>query len=296
MAELGVFAQDYIEQFNNLVPQIPGLSTTVERTDPLVQFSILARNAELFLDLYFDCLEKLDYDKTRIILHVQTDNNVDATEEKFDKWLAIHGNKYRKVQFNKNNFDVLKADVSLTWSLEHFGVIKQLRNNTLSAAIENGVDYLFLCDVDNFIVPSTLKNLVNLNLPIVAPLIRFDTANNLESNFWTATDSSGLWFNSDEFYGPIISRHLQGVFKLPLVHCTYLIKSDYFASLTYSNLYSETSHEYIVFAENARRKQIPMYLDNRLLYGIATGLNPTEKGLVIERMSEFRERLSPTWK
>jgi len=292
---LGKFAQDFGEQFSHLIPDLPSKLKKISQTYPLIQISILARNAEFFLDLYLDCLSNLDYDKARIILHIQTNDNVDSTEEKINQWLIHNARYYYEIQFNTVSFATLRNDKKLTWSSDHFDVIKKLRNNTLEAAIKNNVDYLFVCDVDNFIIPSTLKNLVNLDLPIVAPLLRFDSAENLESNFWPATDPSGLWFNENQFYGPIISRELTGIFSLPLVHCAYLVKRECFALLTYSNLHSETSHEYIVFAENARKQQIPMYLDNRLLYGLATGLDSEQQDLLSERMSIFRGILSRTW-
>jgi SAM-dependent methyltransferase len=295
MGNLGEFSHDYNEQFYNLISDLPGGSIELVPTTPLIQFSILARNAEYFLDLYLDCLSNLDYDKSQIILHIQTNDNVDATEDKINQWLSLNAKFYYDVQYHSTSFKTLEDDKTLTWSNDHFDVIKKLRNKTLESALHNNVDYLFICDVDNFIIPSTLKNLVGLGLPIVAPLLRFDTAENLESNFWPATDSSGLWFNENQFYGPIISRYLQGVFKLPLVHCTYLIKADCIASLTYSNLFSESSHEYIVFADNARRQQIPMYLDNRLLYGLATSLDLNDKKLLSERISDLRSILSKTW-
>jgi hypothetical protein len=49
------------------------------------------------------------------------------------------------------------------------------------------------------------------------------------------------------------------------VHCTYLIRSDLISELTYSD--ESGRHEYVIFAESARKRGVPMYLDNRQVYG-----------------------------
>ena len=47
-----------------------------------------------------------------------------------------------------------------------FQVLGRIRNLSLQRALERDCDFYFVCDVDNFIRPATLRELVALNLPI----------------------------------------------------------------------------------------------------------------------------------
>ena len=55
---------------------------------------------------------------------------------------------------------------------------------------------------------------------------------------------------------------------MPVVHCTYLIRHEILDQMSYDD--GSGRHEYVIFSENARKKGIPQYLDNRQVYGRIT--------------------------
>ena len=63
----------------------------------------------------------------------------------------------------------------------------------------------------------------------------------------------------------ILNQWVRGLIEVPVVHTTYLIRSDVIEDLNYID--ASERHEYVVFSESARRAQIPQYLDNRQVYG-----------------------------
>jgi hypothetical protein len=55
---------------------------------------------------------------------------------------------------------------------------------------------------------------------------------------------------------------------VPVIHCTYLVRADVMADLTYEE--DSVRHEYVVFSDSARKAGIPQYIDNRQVYGYVT--------------------------
>jgi protein YibB len=64
------------------------------------------------------------------------------------------------------------------------------------------------------------------------------------------------------------NRWVRGVFEVPVVHCTYLIRNDVIPQLHY--LDGSDDWEFAVFCKSAREAGIPQYLDNRQVYGYIT--------------------------
>jgi hypothetical protein len=289
----GQFSSDFVAKFNGF-----GERNTKELFHrdqaPLIQFTILARNASPFLPLFLESISNFDFPRKCLILDVVTNDNSDDTSSILEQWTLRHRHEYRTVFYKNESYETIKNDTTLTWSDNHFQVIKNIRNASLRKAIENRVDFLFLCDVDVFLLPQTLSSLVDLNLPIVAPLIRFDRASNIESNFAPILDSSGWPLFKSHLYGPIVSQIIRGIIEVPLVHSSYLIRKDALEKLSYSNLHSQTSHEFLTFAENARKSEVSMYLDNRQLYGVSTTKQPDDPSLS-DFLEAAKSMLSRSW-
>jgi hypothetical protein len=55
-----------------------------------------------------------------------------------------------------------------SWNATRFKVLARLRQESVNRALQNGCDYYFVVDTDNFIKPNTLKDLIAPGLPIVA--------------------------------------------------------------------------------------------------------------------------------
>ncbi len=102
------------------------------------------------------------------------------------------------------------------WNSTRFRVLGHIRNVSLQKTIEHGCDFYFVSDADNFIRSCTLKELVALNLPIVAPFLRVTNPTHAYSNFFAKTDAAGFFAGCDE-YQWITHRWVRGVVEVPVV-------------------------------------------------------------------------------
>ena len=232
---------------------------------PKVLIAILAKQKEPALPLYLQCIEELDYPKSSIVLYIRTNNNKDNTEAILRDWVGRVGKDYAAVEFDAE--DVAQRVESFgvhEWNATRFKVLGNIRNVSLQKTKEHDCDFYFVCDVDNFIRPCTLSELVSVNLPIVAPLLRSVSANDPYSNYHAEIDDNGYYLPCDQYFW-ILNRWVRGLFEMPVVHCTYLIRRDVIGQLTYID---ETDrHEYVIFSHSARKAGIAQYFDNRHIYG-----------------------------
>ena len=235
---------------------------------PRVLLAILAKQKERPLPLYLNCIEGLDYPKSAIFLYVRTNNNTDRTEQILREWVERVGPSYAGVEFDAEPVaEPVEQVPPHEWNSTRFRVLGHIRNVSLQKTIEHGCDFYFVCDADNFIRSCTLKELVALNLPIAAPFLRVTNPTHAYSNFFAKTDAAGFFAGCDE-YQWITHRWVRGVVEVPVVHCTYLVRSDVIPELHY--LDGSDDWEFAVFCKSAREAGIPQYLDNRQVYGYIT--------------------------
>ena len=232
---------------------------------PRVLVAILVMQKEPVLPLYLRCLEALDYPKSSITLYVRTNNNTDRTREILRSWLARAAPDYAHVEVDDSdiaeNVDVQERNDRL------FAVAAAIRNESLRKTIEHDCDYYFVVDVENFIASSTLRDLVASNLPIVAPLLRDARSGSRYSNYHADIDVNGYFVESRR-YDQILAREITGLIEVPVVHGTYLVRTDIIPELRYDD--TTGRHEYVIFSHRARSKGIRQYLDNRQVYGYLT--------------------------
>ena len=235
---------------------------------PRIALAILAKQKEPVLPFYLDCIEALDYPKAAISLYVRTNNNTDRTPEVLREWLARVGAQYAHVEFDASDVaeNVQQFGVH-DWNALRFKVLAQIRQTSLQRTFERNCDFYFTADVDNFLRPHALRELVALNLPIVAPLLRHVDPANAYSNYHAAIDANGYFANCEE-YQWILQQRVRGVVQLPVVHCTYLIRADQIERLRYDD--GSGRYEYVIFSDSARRNGVPQYFDNRDIYGYLT--------------------------
>ena len=235
---------------------------------PRVLVAILAKQKEQALPLFLRCIEGLDYPKSSIVLYVRTNNNTDRTEQILREWIAGVGPSYAEVEFDATPVvEPVETFGQHEWNETRFRVLGNIRNVSLAKTAEHACDFYFVCDVDNFIRPSTLRELVALKLPIVAPLLRVTDPNGYYSNFFAEIDGSGFYGDCDQ-YQWILQQRVRGVFEVPLVHCTYLIRADIIPRLSY--LDGSDRYEFVAFSDGARKAGIQQYIDNRQVYGYIT--------------------------
>jgi hypothetical protein len=156
---------------------------------------------------------------------------------------------------------------------------------------EKRADYYFTCDVDNYIMPNTLTNLVKENVPIIAPMLKYaDDHMELEemppgywnytlcgtySNFTNIVNFAGDIFNVktiEEYpdgYINILNQLYPGLYPVELIHQVYLIRRDVVNSISYQTGFP-WAYDYINLAGLFRTIKIPQLLDNREVYGYFT--------------------------
>jgi GR25 family glycosyltransferase involved in LPS biosynthesis len=264
--DLGKLGKDDFVGQHALVSQRP-LHSRV-RAAPRILVAILAKSKELALPLYLECIEALDYPKSSMVLYIRTNNNTDKTEQILRDWVARVGHLYHSVEFDASNVaEKVEQFREHEWNETRFSVLGRIRNLSMRRAIELECDYYFVADADNFIRPATLRELVALDLPIASPLLRSIAPGQYYSNYHAEIDGNGYFKGCDQ-YGWILHRYIRGVVEVPVVHCTYLVRTDLIPQLTYED--PTGRHEYVVFSDSARKAGIPQYFDNRQIYGYIT--------------------------
>lgn len=253
-----------------------------------VFIAILAKQKEGVLPLFLRSLYELNYPKENISLYVRTNNNTDNTKEILESWLANHRAEYRYVSYDSSDIaDAVQEYKVHEWNGVRFRALAKIRQASVDACLQGDCDYYFVIDVDNFLFPETLNDLIEANKPIVAPLLRYAVATDefpdapedqervgshkcrYYSNYHHMVDDYGSILNEPVYY-QLLHRveGYKGIWDVDCVHCTYLIQRKYLDKLTY--LEDSDRYEYMVFSESARKAKINQYLDNRKIYGILT--------------------------
>ncbi|MGY3698533.1 GR25 family glycosyltransferase involved in LPS biosynthesis/glycosyltransferase involved in cell wall biosynthesis/lysophospholipase L1-like esterase [Bradyrhizobium sp. USDA 3240] len=236
---------------------------------PKVLIAILAKSKAGHLPLYLECIEALDYPPDRIAVHVRTNNNQDDTANILRDWLKRVGRRYSHVELDDSDAaERVEEFADHEWNATRFSVLGRIRQHSMNRTLVLGCDYYLVVDVDNYLRPSTLRSLVDLNRPIVAPLLKcVDEDRPLYSNYHQKIDANGYFLPSDE-YNNILGRSSPGLYEVPVVHCTYLVRADAIPHLTYDD--GSGRYEYVIFSHSARRAGISQTLDTREIYGWLT--------------------------
>lgn len=234
---------------------------------PTVMIAILAKDAAGLLPFHLQCLEELDYPKDRISVYIRTNNNNDDTARVLARWMARHSD-YERVQLDATDVpEKVQAYDLHEWNETRFRVLGAIRQKALATAFQWDCDYCLMSDVDNFLRPDTLSELVKLGLPIVAPFLMNADQNDVYSNYHESVDRDGYLVETPEYHTIFYGR-IKGIIKVPVVHCTYLVQKGVIPVLGY--LDKTARHEYVIFSSSARLAGVPQYLDNRRVYGWLT--------------------------
>lgn len=231
-----------------------------------ILLAILARNKEHILPTFLKCIDNLDYDKKLISVYINTNNNEDKTEEILSEWVEKNKDLYNAIDFEKHEVkDLAKEELPHNWNSERLKTLAEIRNKSLKKTDEYKCDYYFVVDCDNFIAPYTLKELIQKDKPIIAPMLKaIPEENDPASNFFYSITDNG-YYKNDPVYYLILDRKVIGTFKAPLVHCTYLVKAEYLNKLSYTNGTDE--YEFIIFSRSARNGGVDQYICNEKIFG-----------------------------
>jgi tetratricopeptide (TPR) repeat protein len=285
--DLGSAGNESFADQHALVPPRP-LRTRLTGAAPRVLLAILAKQKEEVLPLYLTCIEALDYPKSSIFLYIRTNNNADRTEELLRDWVNRVGHLYAGVEFDAEDVETRVEQFGVhEWNAARFQVLGRIRNVSLRRTRQHECDFYFVSDVDNFIRPCTLRELVALNLPMVAPFLRSIAPGSFYSNYHAEIDANGYYKDCDQYLW-LLNRSIRGVNEVPVIHCTYLVRSDVIDDLAYAD--GSSRHEYVIFAESARKHEIAQYLDNRQIYGYIT-FGPGHELYVDDELNKVDELL-----
>jgi hypothetical protein len=259
---------------------------------PIVFVALLAKQKAQVLNFFLETLDAWDYPKDRIHIYIRTNNNTDNTEDILADWIGRNVQSYRSITFETHDVAERVQDLEVhQWTGERFRVLAKIRQESLRQCLLTDADYYFVVDLDNFLYPDALKELVKLQLPIVAPLLRYAIAGGdhadtpteaakieghhgqFYANYHHLVDDYGSIVANDTYY-KILDQTIKGLIECDCVHCTYLIKREYIERLNYTE--ESDRWEYMVFSESARKQGIPQYLDNRRIWGVLT-LTENEK-------------------
>jgi hypothetical protein len=269
----------------------PNQEKIIYDDDSYVVLAILAKDKESTLDFYLDCIYKQTYDKKYIHLYIRTNDNNDDTQNILLNFSNTYGNEYASVYYDDTDItDELKKYSNHEWNVLRFHILGKIRQESIQHAMILNAHY-FVVDCDNFIIPSTLENMMkNKNMGIVSPLLKIGYTDTIinevyknsykensvhYSNYHYNVDENG-YYNSHPNYYSILNDNVKGLTKVCCVHCVYLIPNKYLSSVCYND--NSNRYEYVIFSHTMRRYSIPQYIDNTEKYGYLTFLE--DKNLV----------------
>lgn len=268
---------------------------------PKVLIALLVKQKEEVLPLFLRTIDNLDYPKESIYVYIRTNNNTDNTELLLEEWIDKNASVYAGMMYDNQPVSSSVENYGIhEWNGERFRVLGKIRQESLRQCLETDADYYFVVDIDNFVFPETLRELVKLELPIVAPLMRYAVADDYHedtyayrknmgqdrcryySNYHYIVDEYGSLVPDTVYYQLLYQNEgYRGVFGVQCVHCTYLVQREYIEKLSY--LEDSDRWEYMVFSSSARDQHIPQYLDTRRIYGVLT---LTENAAMCEHLYE----------
>lgn len=240
-------------------------STCGEESEPTVLLAILARNKAHVLPKFLNSIDNLDYNKQLITVYINTNNNQDDTLAIIEKWMDKNRGSYKHIEVESHEIAGASSTRPHEWTSDRFKLLGTIRNKSLQKTKDYHCDYYFVVDCDNFIAPFTLKELIHKKLPIVAPLLYpIPEDNDPYSNYFCAVSENGYYQDHPD-YLKILQRQMVGTFKVPVVHCTYLIQSTYLDKLTYVD--GTHDYEFVIFSRSARNNHVDQYICNEKLFG-----------------------------
>lgn len=243
-----------------------GLTYAAEnKEDKTVLLAVLARNKEHTLPKFLKCIDNLDYNKKLVTVYINTNDNEDKTADILEAWIKKNEDQYQSIIYENYSITDNPQTRPHEWNATRFKVLGTIRNKSLQKALECKCDYYFIVDCDNFITPITLKELMSKDKPIIAPLLRpVPEAVDNYSNYFCAITENGYYDDHPE-YNEILNKSKTGTFKVPVVHCTYLIKSEYLDKLSYVD--ETEDYEFVIFSRQARNKHVDQYICNEKEFG-----------------------------
>ncbi|XP_066493442.1 procollagen-lysine,2-oxoglutarate 5-dioxygenase 1 [Tiliqua scincoides] len=220
-------------------------------TLPLVLVGIFIEQPTPFLSQFFQRLQALHYPKKRIQLFIH--NHEEHHLSQVDSFVDEHGQKYRSVKVIGPNDHVKNADA---------------RNMGVDLCRQDPVcEYYFSLDAEVVLKnPDTLRNLIEQNKSVIAPLV--GRLGKLWSNFWGALSAEGYYARSEDYVDIVQGRRV-GLWNVPYISSIYLIKGSILrGQLAQTNLFHSGKLDAdMAFCHNIREQGIFLFVTNLQPFG-----------------------------
>ena len=235
-----------------------------QETDGIL-IAILAKDKSACLPFYLQCIYNQDYDKKKLHLYIRTNDNNDNTSEILLDFIGKYGKEYGSIYYDDSSLSPkIKKMAHRDWNPHRFEILGQIRQDSIEYAKKYGWHY-FVADCDNFVTPNTLNAMVaNKKYKVLGPMLPTQTG---YSNFHYIVDNDGYYAHHDN-YMKLLHKQMVGVHPVEVIHCTYFINKDTLKDISYND--GSRRHEYVVFSDVLRKKNIKQYLINDNFYGMLT--------------------------
>tara|TARA_Y100000590_G_scaffold470383_1_gene664323 strand:+ start:2486 stop:5830 length:3345 start_codon:yes stop_codon:yes gene_type:complete len=215
------------------------------------------------LDNFLQEIERIDYPKQDIHIHLFTDQEIKHT----------FSEEYHSINIQKIN------------DKEHF-----LRDQSLQECKKYRYDYYLnidpICQIND---KNIIYELLSYDKKIVCPLLRLGDKG--WSNFWGDIDDYG-WYNESFNYFDILNYRQKGCWNVPYINHIYLIDSEILDIIrdNYTIGYQSNRGCDMSFCENCYHKNIFLHLCNEKKYGEL--LDPKEfETSIKEEILEIEDQL-----
>ncbi len=241
-----------------------------------ITIAILAKDMAHVLPLYLSCIEQQTWPKNKTYLYIRTNNNKDNTIDLLKAWMNQVGSQYAGIYFDDTDTKERVEKYGIhQWNSERFRVLGKIRQDSVTWAHEHKSHY-FVADCDNFIRPDTIEVLMNTNLPVIGPLLRrndsnenYDCFEHGPSTFHVLPPSAPQYWRPDNpLHTILVKQEMRGLIKVPIIHCTYLIRHEYLDQVSYDD--NTGRWEFAIFSDTLNKQGIPQYVDTREVYGYLT--------------------------
>ena len=230
-----------------------------------ILLAILVKDKAPCLPFYLQCIYNQNYDKKNLHLYIRTNDNNDNSAALLLEFISKYGKEYGSIYYDNSNIsEKLKTMAHRDWNSHRFDILGKIRQDSVDYAKKNKWHY-FVADCDNFITPNTLKVMFNnRDYKVIAPMLATKTG---YSNFHYSVDGDGYYAHHDN-YMKLLHKKMIGIHPVSVIHCTYFINHNTLKDIVYSD--NSKRHEYVIFSDNLRKKNIKQYLINNDFYGMLT--------------------------
>lgn len=270
----------------------------VDRPAPSLQIVLSVHPFNKFNELPFvlSGIELQNYPKNRINILVQTEVYRSVLGGQYDRaiehlkyndltirtlkiWKSSVESEYHRFELKIGELeDDEDAYATEYWSTSRYERLMNLKSSGFHYALDQWADYCLLQDADVILTnPHTYRSALAGDAPSILSPMLFSFK--LYSNFWAGLDANGNYYKRTDDYVPILERQQVGRFEVPMVYSLVFIslRSEKARNLKFRfkdleedrliKLNETPFDDIIVFAKSARSLGLPMYVDNREVYG-----------------------------